>query len=178
LAKSSRKQIEADEIKVLVELQKNCKDSLDKIAKRCGFSRQKTWRILKHLEKNKTIWGYTAVLDEERIGMKRYFLLVKGKNLPIDNEIEKNITDRQLDKAVAKLGIILDDSYWLHGTFDGMVVFSAEDIKTAKKFIDIFKELYKESLNITDLQLIEKIVTIKKNGFINPRIKETKRLLE
>ncbi|MFH1101775.1 MAG: winged helix-turn-helix transcriptional regulator [Methanobacteriota archaeon] len=138
MAKSSRKQIEADEKKVLLELQKNCKESLDKIAKRCGFSRQKTWRILKYLE--------------------------------------KNIVDRSLDKAGAKIGVIIEDSYWVHGAYDGMVIFTADSLQTAKKFYELFKCQYPVG-TIYDLVLVEKITTIKKNGFINPDMTETKKLL-
>ena len=46
MPKSSQKQIDADEKKVIRELQKNAKESIDKIAKNCGFSRQKVWRII------------------------------------------------------------------------------------------------------------------------------------
>ena len=56
MPKSSKKQIDADEKKVKRELKKNSKESIDKIAKKCEFSRQKVWRIIKRLEKNKTIW--------------------------------------------------------------------------------------------------------------------------
>ena len=66
MPKSSTHQIELDEIKVIEELQKNSKESIDNIAKKCGFSRQKVWRIIKRLEKNDTIWGYHAVISEDR----------------------------------------------------------------------------------------------------------------
>ena len=56
MPKSSKEQIDLDEKKVVSELQRNSKESIDVIAKRCGFSRQKVWRIIKRLEKNKTIW--------------------------------------------------------------------------------------------------------------------------
>jgi len=52
MAKSSKKQIYEDELKVIAELQKNAKESIDVISKKCGFSRQKTWRIIKGLEGN------------------------------------------------------------------------------------------------------------------------------
>jgi len=58
MAKSSKKQIEIDERKVLAELQRNSRESADDIAKKCGFSRQKSWRIVNRLEENQTIWGY------------------------------------------------------------------------------------------------------------------------
>jgi len=49
MAKSSSEQIEQDEIKVLNALEQHSKDSVDEIAKSCGFSRQKVWRIIKNL---------------------------------------------------------------------------------------------------------------------------------
>ena len=66
MAKSSKKQIYEDELKVIVELQKNAKENIDIISKKCGYSRQKVWRIIKRLEEDKTIWGYTAVVKEEK----------------------------------------------------------------------------------------------------------------
>jgi DNA-binding Lrp family transcriptional regulator len=66
MSKSSKEQIDADEKKILWELQKNSKESIDKIAKKCGFSRQKVWRVIKRLEKDKTIWGYHAVVDDNK----------------------------------------------------------------------------------------------------------------
>ena len=68
MAKVSAKQIDIDERKVIAALQSNAKESIDVIAKQCGFSRQKVWRIIKRLEKNRTIWGYHAVVDSERYG--------------------------------------------------------------------------------------------------------------
>ncbi|GAF78134.1 unnamed protein product, partial [marine sediment metagenome] len=91
MPKNSREQIDADEKKVIRELQKNSKESIDKIAKRCGFSQQKVRRIIKRLEKNKTIWGYYAVVDNEKINMKRYLMLIKRSNKPVKDAINKII---------------------------------------------------------------------------------------
>jgi len=63
MAKTSEKQILLDEIKVLDTLEQHSKDSVDKIAKSCKFSRQKVSRIIKNLERNKVIWGYPLVTD-------------------------------------------------------------------------------------------------------------------
>ena len=68
MPKTTRKQIAEDEKKIIRELQKNSKENTDKIAKRCGFSRQKVSRVIKQLEKNKTIWGYHAVVDDNKLG--------------------------------------------------------------------------------------------------------------
>ena len=80
MAKNSIKQIEEDEKKVINELLKNANKSINEIAKICGFSRQKVWRIIKNLEKNHTIWGYTAIVDEEKQNLKNYILLIKRRS--------------------------------------------------------------------------------------------------
>ena len=60
---NSKKQIGVDEKKVLTELQKNARESVDKLSERCGFSRQMISGIIERLEENKTIWGYNVVMD-------------------------------------------------------------------------------------------------------------------
>ena len=110
MPKSSMDQIEQDEKKVIKQLQNNSKESIDKIAKKCGFSRQKVWRIIKRLEKNKTIWGYHAVVDDEQINMKTYFMLLKGRRLPIGNPAEKNVLERTMDTLGEKIGVLVEDS--------------------------------------------------------------------
>ena len=134
MPKSSTEQIELDERKVISELQKNSKESIDNIAKKCGFSRQKVWRIIKRLEKNKTIWGYHAVISEEHIDMKTFILLIKGKRLPIGTSSEKDIVERTIDKIGDKIGVFVEDSIWLHGEYDWIMSIMAKDLKTAKKF--------------------------------------------
>ena len=175
MPKSSKKQISEDEKKIIAEMQNNSGDSIENIAKKCGFSRQKIWRIKKRLEKNKTIWGYSAIVDDEKLDVKRYMMLVKLKHLPIDNEVEKNMIEGTIDKLGAEMGISVKDSFWLNGNYDYMVFFSADDLKKAKKFQEIFIRTYNR--NIAELQLIENIVTIKKDGFMNPKIIETKKLI-
>jgi len=176
MPKSSRKQIDNDEKKILRELQRNSKESIDKIAKKCGFSRQKVWRIIKRLEDNKTIWGYRAVVDDEQINMKTYILLIKGRRLPIDNPAEKDIVERTMDKLGERIGVIVEDSIWLHGDYDWIMSFMAEDLKTAKRFYEALTQQYGE--NISELKLMGTIVTVKKGGFDNPRVAESKKLLD
>ena len=89
MAKSSVKQIEQDEKKILEELSKNANKSINDIAKSCGFSRQKVWRVINNLEKNHTIWGYVAVVDEEKLDKKSYIILMKRTNKPISQDINQ-----------------------------------------------------------------------------------------
>jgi DNA-binding Lrp family transcriptional regulator len=176
MAKSSRRKIMEDERRLLLELQKNSNESIGRIAENCNFSRQKAWRIVKRLEKNKVIWGYHAIINNKETYMKDYVLLIKLKRLPINNSLEKQIVDGKVDVLASDMGIIIENYIWLHGTFDGILYFSAEDIKKAKKFHENFLNLYED--NIFESQLLEQMVTIKKGGFTNPEIKHKKSLLD
>jgi len=77
MAKTSIKQIQKDEEKILKELSKNANKSINDIAQTCGFSRQKVWRAINNLEKNHTIWGYVAVFDNEKLNRKNYMMKSK-----------------------------------------------------------------------------------------------------
>jgi DNA-binding Lrp family transcriptional regulator len=176
MAKNSKKQIEEDEFKVIAELQKNSNENIGTIAKKCGFSRQKAWRIIKKLKEEKTIWGYHAIINNKKINTHGYVLLVKGKHLPINNSFEKDIVERKIDKIAAEMGISVENSYWLHGNYDGMISFSAKDLIQAKKFQEAYLKTFNG--NIAELNLLEKMVIVKEGGFVNPNIKKTKSLLD
>ena len=165
MAKVSAKQIDRDEKKVIAELQKNSKESIDKIAKRCGFSRQKVWRIIKRLEKNRTIWGYNAVVDNDQIDRKSYLMLIKRSNNPINEAVDK-IISHNMDKEGEKMNVSIRDSCYLHGPFDWLIVFTCPNIKQAKKFSEVITREYHNVIN--DVQLMENIFTVKSAGIDNP----------
>ncbi|HVQ00693.1 MAG TPA: Lrp/AsnC family transcriptional regulator [Candidatus Thermoplasmatota archaeon] len=168
MPKISARQITLDENKVMTELQKDSKQNIDAIAKRCGFSRQKVWKIIKKFEKNKTIWGYHAVIDQEKIQKKNYLLLIKKSNLPA-SKILDIIVSRELEKEVDSLKIFIMSSTYLHGSFDWQIAFTADDIRIAKKFCEIVNRLYQG--HIGELVLIEEIFPVKTCGIQNPNIK-------
>lgn len=167
MPKSSKKQIDADEKKIINELQKNSKESIDNIAKKCGFSRQKVWRIIKRLEKNKTIWGYYAIVDNTKLDLNRYIMLIKRSTEPIDDAISK-IIDLTLHRKGQDIGVNIECSSYLHGKYDWMIVFTASDIKYVKKFNEI---LNKEYYNvISDVQIMEDIFSVTRCGKVNPNL--------
>jgi DNA-binding Lrp family transcriptional regulator len=174
VAKSSKKKIYEDEKKVVLELKKDSNGSIGDLAKKCGFSRQKVWRIVKRLEENKTIWGYGAIADSVKLNMKGYILLARLTHMPIENALEKDVVRGALDDLSEDMGVILEDVAWLHGNYDFAVTFMAEDLQHAKKFQEGFNNRFAE--NVTELQLLEKIVIIKSGGFENPRIQKQKKL--
>ena len=173
MPKSSRKQIDADEKKVLQELQKNSKESIDKVAKKCGFSRQKVWRIIKRLEKNKTIWGYCAIVDNEKLDRKRYIMLIKRSNKPLGDTVNK-IVDLTIHTKGKDIGVDIIDSSYLHGRYDWMFIFTASDIKNAKKFSELLSIEYHHVIG--EIHLLEDIFPIKKSNVINPNVKKLRNL--
>ena len=108
MPKSSVKQIELDEKKILNELIKNANKSINDIAKTCKFSRQKVWRVIKNLEKNKTIWGYTVVLDHQKLDKKRFAMLIKRSNKPLSEKFLDQIISRDIENIAKKNGYKYD----------------------------------------------------------------------
>lgn len=175
MAKSSREKIHRDEQKVIKALEENANASIGGIANKCGFSRQKAWRIIKRLEKNDTIWGYHARVNDTKMNRNGYVLLMKLKHLPVDNKLEDDIIKGKLEKLAKQHNVNIEDIVWLHGVFDTMLVFFAENLKKAKQY----HETLNTNLNgnVIDSQLLEQMIVIKKDGFVNPKIKENKKII-
>src|SRR5512137_3006690 len=167
MAKSSKKQIDQDEKRVIEQLQKNSNESIDKIAKICGFSRQKVWRIIKRLEKNKTIWGYTAVPDKEKQGVHHYIMLIKRSNEPAKNVID-DIIDGFKKYSGKNLGIFVQTACLLQGQYDVLLNFTAKDISVAKRFIEFINKKY--SIYIKEIMVLEDIFSVRVSGMMNPKV--------
>jgi DNA-binding Lrp family transcriptional regulator len=171
MAKVSLKQMDIDEKTVIRELQRNSNESVDKIAKRCRFSRQKVWRIIKKLENNHTIWGYHAIVDNDRLNLKRYVILLKKTSQPLGRLVE-TILSREIERSATEIGVTIHASIYLHGSFDWFILFTAENIRQAKKFCEQFKFLYQNYIN--EIYLIEEIFPVKYCGIQNPNINKLK----
>lgn len=171
MPKSSKSQIDADEKKFLRVLQQNTDDSIESIARRCGFSRQKVWRIKKRLEKNKTIWGYNAVLNNEKLGLKRYIMLIKKSVQPVEDAVTK-IIDLTMHKKGEEIGVDILCSSYLHGKYDWMLIFSTDDIKNVKKFSETLVREYQQV--ISEIDIVEDIFPVKRCGILNPEVNKLK----
>ncbi|MCK5459212.1 MAG: Lrp/AsnC family transcriptional regulator [Thermoplasmatales archaeon] len=175
MAKSSRKQIDEDEKKILVVLEINAKEGIDVIAKKCGFSRQKVWRVIKRLEKDHTIWGYAAVVDKEKQNLNGYVVLIKRSNQPFDRELIDKITTRELEDLVPKSQVKIENSAYVHGVYDWIISFTAEDIRQAKQFCESLNRTYQGYLS--EMHLLETMFSIKEKGILNPEINKLREFL-
>jgi len=159
--------ITEDEKKVLDELEKNGKESIDDIAKRCGFSRQKVWRIIKSFEDDKTIWGYIGVENQEIKGLSHFILLVKRSTIPMSLD-KKKLIPGLLDPMIPE-NVKIENIFFTHGFYDGVVTFYAPNLVTAKKFVQNI------SMNLdkvfAEFLLLETLIPIRKSGLKNPNLK-------
>ena len=171
MAKSSKDQIVRDEKKILAELMKNSKENIDTIARNCGFSKQKTWRMIKQLEKEQKIWGYSTVVDHKKQNLSKFMLFISRSQMKHD---QKDIDDivRDLFASVKnELGVTMISSYFIHGQFDWLMIFTAEDIIHAKKFADAILQKFpgRQGIHISQV-----LYTVRENYIPNPNIHEMK----
>jgi DNA-binding Lrp family transcriptional regulator len=169
MPKSSKKQIDEDDQKFLSILQNNSGDSIENIAKKCNFSRQKVWRIKKRMEKDMTIWGYNAVVDDNKLDRKRFVFLVKRSSKPTGEAINK-ITKLTAGQKGEKIGIDILSVGYMHGVYDVLIVILANDIKQAIKFQQIMISELPELIQKIDL--IEYVFLLKDGGIKNPNIEK------
>jgi DNA-binding Lrp family transcriptional regulator len=170
MAKTSKTQVEQDVVKVLDALEQHSKESIDEIAKSCGFSRQKVSRIIKNLERNKVIWGYPPITENNGGNDKHFTLLVKRTLVPIDNEIRKEVNSDRIDNRIPGL-VKMENIYTTNGDIcDFIFTFYAPDLISAKKFVEsLFK---RHSDHIKHYYLLETMVHMRKQGLKNPQMKD------
>ena len=175
MPKIGKDQIEQDEKKILFEIIKNSKENIDAIAKRCGFSRQKVWRAIKQMEGNQMIWGYTAIFDENKIGMKHYILMLKRTSKQLKEGTANRIISRRAEDLLSKLGGSIESSAYVHGEYYWVVTFTASDIKQAKKYSDLLIALHPGE--IERIILLQTLLFIRKQYILNPEREKLKDFL-
>ncbi|MCD6468878.1 MAG: Lrp/AsnC family transcriptional regulator [Thermoplasmata archaeon] len=171
MPKTSKEQIKKDEQKIIDLLQSDAGQGIDSIAKKCGFSRQKVWRIIKRLEENGTLWGYTAVVDSKKAECERFIILIKRTPKPLNKELVGIITERKLArKAKEKLGIKIEVSCSMNGVYSWILLFTAPDLTTAERFSELIYDIYEEY--ISEVLLLPVIFPVKLGNLDNPNVKE------
>jgi DNA-binding Lrp family transcriptional regulator len=162
-------------MKILKELRKNSKISIETIAKNCGVSRQKVYRIIKHLEETHMIWGYTAITDEYKQGLQKFILLIKRSSERIEKSTADTIAWSRLEHTYDELGISIESSYYLHGEYDWVLIFTAIDLRHAKKFGGLLVENYPGL--ISKMNLMQILFSNREHYVYNPDPKKLSEFL-
>lgn len=169
------KNISDEEKKIINELLKNAKENTTTIAKRCKVSDQKIRKTIHHLEENQLIWGYSAIIDEEKLGLKHYVMLVKRSNKKIDETVVDQIISRKIEDLIHNLGITVENSFYTHGEYDWIITFTANDILQARKFADTLTILNKDI--IQKIVIVQTLMFIRKQYILNPERTKLKQYL-
>jgi DNA-binding Lrp family transcriptional regulator len=114
------------------------------LAKELKSNRQTIWRNKKKMEDEKIIWGYTAVIDENKLNNIIYLVLMKMKPMTrgmVDITLKRLFNGEQL-----KHNVRLIDAFHVNGEYDWIIRFSAKDHTTARKYYDTLRVIYEEYL--------------------------------
>lgn len=145
---------------------KNSNENIDTIAKRCGFSRQKTWRMIKQLETSHKIWGYSAIVDAEKQGLQKFIIFFKQSPRVFDKKIADKVNLDEIKKNYLELDITIETSHYIQGEYDWIIIFTTKDIRRAIKFLNLLQERYTgliEKVNIAQI-----LYTPRDHCIINP----------
>lgn len=175
MAKSSRDKVDEDTRLILNELRKNANISINVIGNNLNFSRQKVWRIIKQLEDEHIIWGYTAIVNEEKKGFTHYYILIKRTLHPIDKKLIDLIVSRKLETLVPEVNVVVEHSYYTHGSYDWIISFKTDNIKNAKLFCEILNKTYQGYIKSYDL--IQIMFPIRVQGILNPEAEKLNQFL-
>jgi DNA-binding Lrp family transcriptional regulator len=170
MSKSGKETLFKDEKKVLMVLQTYARDKIEDIAKKCMFSPQKVSRIIKKLEEEKTIWGYSAISDKRIYNLKHYMMLIKRTSIPFDKSAVEFMVKGRLEHLVSDSEFEIENAEYVHGLYDGIVSFWADDIISAKKFVSEFNKKYQGY--VSNVVLLETLIPIRRNGIKNPNMKK------
>ena len=161
--------MELDEKSVLSHLIKDPTRSAREIAKELKSYRQKVWREKTRFEEEKVIWGYTAIVNEEKMNHVLYLILLKTK--PMSKEFADILIMRKLlQREPEKQNVRLINVLYVNGEYDWIIMFSAPDHAIARRYYDSVRIDY-EKLLIEKPVIIDVNFSIIREGKINPEIK-------
>jgi DNA-binding Lrp family transcriptional regulator len=169
LSKSSEETMKNDGMKVLDVLRTHAKENIKELGKKCGFSPQKVTRIINKLEKEKTIWGYSAVDGGEANQFKHFVLLLKRSTVSLDASTRQDAIKGILDDIVPNQ-LKIENIYFTHGSFDGVITFYATNLISAKKLVEELSQRIGKYFE--EYLLLETLFPIRKQGIKNPQLKK------
>jgi len=124
--------LDEKDMKILKELKKNSRLSVQKIANNTGIPSTTVFNRIKQLEKSNVIKGYTVVLDEGKMGknMAAYILITVDYNL-----LKKRGTSQHELAAKLKHHELVDDISIVTGIGDIIVKIRTQDITQLNEFV-------------------------------------------
>jgi len=142
---------------------------MSKIAEKTSMHRRTAWQIQKDLEKDTTIWGYTAVIDERKINHVLYVLQFRTK--PFTKDFADLIIQRLTSGEPMKQGVRILDIYFMNGPYDVFIKFSAPDHATARGYYENLRSVYKD--HFLEAPLVSDVnFSLIQGGKLNPELQK------
>jgi DNA-binding Lrp family transcriptional regulator len=154
---------------ILEQLYKDPTRSDREIAKKIDSYRQKVWRERKKLERKKIIWGYTAVVDESKLNHVVYLILFNAK--PMSRKLADLIIQRITKDEAQQQKVRLINVLYLNGGFDWLIMFSAPDHATARRYYDSLRVVYARYM-LEKPVIVDVNFLLVREGKINPEIEK------
>lgn len=175
MVKSGFEHLSDLEFKILRELQNNCRKNFDDIGKKCGCSRYKVTRVMKKLEERGIILGYSAIINPKKMNLNYYIILLKRTSIPVEEEFLKKLPVKDITDILpaAPESVILEDTHYLHGCYDWITTFYADDISNAKEYANLMLKVFHKYID--SLELLEIVNSIR---IVGHRIKQEKVTIE
>jgi DNA-binding Lrp family transcriptional regulator len=152
---------------ILDRLLKDPTRSVEDMAKGIDTYRQRVWRTKKRLEEEHIVWGYTAVVDESKLGHVVYMVLMKMR--PMSKELAELIIRRLGRTEYGRQEVRLLDVLFTNGEFDWVVMFAAPDHATARRYYDSIRVAYEEHL-LEKPTLVDVNFSLMREGKVNPEL--------
>lgn len=169
IKKESKNNKEAYTFRVLKCLFDDPTRSIREIAKELNGNRQRVWRTKKKLEKEKIIWGYTAVIDDTKLKHGLYQLMIKSK--PLTPKLVETIIKKIASGEFKKQNVIVKDMLYVNGEYDFIMCFSAPDHATARKYYNAIRMAYQKYL-LEKPVMVNVDFSLIREGKINPELEK------
>ena len=112
------------------------------------------------------IWGYTAVFDEEKIGQQHFMLMINRTMEKMEEKVVDIIISSKTNALAKELGVTIESSAYVHGQYDWVITFTAEDIRQASQFSNSVLTFHPGV--IENMSIIQTLIFIKKQYILNP----------
>ena len=144
--------------------------SVNKLAKKFDTYRRRVWRKKKELEDDHVIWGYTAVIDESKIGQVLYIALFRIKPILSKGFVDL-VIERLATGAPSKDGVRAIDVLYINGYYDVIVRFSAPDHTTARRYYETLRSVYSDYF-LEESSLCDVNFSMVRMGKLNPELEK------
>lgn len=116
-------------IQILNLLEKNAKLSVDELAEELNTSKEELGELVKELEEEKVICGYSTIINWDKVTEVKCNALIEVKVTPQRGTGFDRIADR-----ISRFDEV-DSIYLMSGTYDFMVIVNGRSMKEVSSFV-------------------------------------------